>query len=206
MHQFLRSPPDGDARPRRFDLATARLAVTRHAPDIAIWAKKRGYIGDGAEEYAINTLAEAIEYADGDPDRVVRALTLLHGWKDDFWLRGHVGMAIKHLDDCWRFRILVWVVRTGMRFPGEAGHLVIFWDGEYQRKGRVVRKLRDVAAALVETELGREATVLAEFVVANMTTGESAVPVHLRVISPPRLIPITNNEAEVQKPCDSSDD
>jgi hypothetical protein len=201
MTLVLRPPLDNDPRPRCFDMDVLILTVRRHT-EIAQWAQRRGYSDD--PEYAITALAEAIEHADGVPDKAVRALNVLHRWEDDFLLRNHLASALKHLPECWNFMMLKWVVRTGMRFPAKVGDLVIFFDGEHQRKGRVVKKNVLIASAEIEGENGTHGQVMAEHVLANLTTsryGGILQVVSNRAPSSAITIPIevTGND----KPCDS---
>lgn len=201
MTSFLRPAPEDDPRPRRLDIATCLLSVTRHT-EIEKWAQRRGLSDD--PDYARRVLANAIEQASGDPEKTVSAMQVLHQWEPDFPLLGHAISAIKHLPECWDYLILQWVVRTGMRFPGKTGDLVLFWDGEHQRKGRVGEIVTTRASSMVQGESGHIGPVMAENVIANITTGEAGNG--MKVIG--RVIPVlpmisSGTASGGDRPCDS---
>jgi hypothetical protein len=199
MPPVLRPSPSDDPRPTLYGSSTIRRALTRHASAITDWAHLRKYSSDA--EFVIQTVVDALEHALGDGDKAVQTLQTLHGWKADMNLRNHVAVAAKHFPECFNYLVTEWVLRTGIRFPGKPGDLVLYWDKENQRKGRVAKVYNKFSTADIEGENGTK-VVAAEHVIMNITSGESAVPFRV-VHHPAKLSNIIPSSELLPFPADS---
>jgi hypothetical protein len=163
----LRAPPAGDPRPTINDEKVVRAAVDRNSEALTTWARKRDYPETAEEVLAI--LTEAMVASDGIASRAITFLETVFFWVTDANLERHLSVVQKNIQPGFKFFVLEWIIRTGIRFPAKLGDYVDFYSNGYHYAGRVVEIKPDFAAALIESDDGTQ-IVFAEQVTANRTT------------------------------------
>ncbi|UTC28691.1 hypothetical protein MARCHEWKA_01780 [Brevundimonas phage vB_BpoS-Marchewka] len=178
-HGFLRTPPEGDARPDPLADCVVVRAIGRHLDGLQAWLKPRIPALPDAEVTAAVTTALRAAGADGF--RMALVLKNEFSWPADMAL----ALLLRDVTDSLAFSLRIetaeWAMRTGFRFPGKSHHQIVWADhNDKLRAGTVIAVDNGYASALVQgfeglVKAGEPRRVLAERVVSNITTDEHGV-------------------------------
>lgn len=173
---YLRPAPEGDGRPDPLnENVVARAAATR-LEVVRSWLTPR--IPSLSDEEIAFALGMAVKRGGADGFRMAVALKNEFSWPADIELT----LACRDICDALAFSLKLetgaWALRTGLRFPGKSNHQVVWVDAtDRKQMGTVVAVDPCYAAAVVQpfeglVKAGQPRRVLAEQVVANITTDE----------------------------------
>lgn len=177
---YLRPAPEHDARPDPLDDAVVARAAKTRLDEVRAWLKPR--IPSLTDEEITEALSSSVKRGGADGFRMAVSLKNDFSWPADIELT----LACRDICDALAFALKletgVWALRTGMRFPGKSNDQVVWIDAAGRKMmGTVVAGDACYASGLVQpfeglVKAGQPRRVLAEQVIANITTDEHAAP------------------------------